>query len=211
MFQGQTILLLERAPIFSPEFAVMARAKSTNGTTKSDLVREYLRSNPDATANEIMASLKAQGVSLATAHKVRYLEGLKRGGRGRKPGRAGTTASSQPTESARGTKANAIRDVAQTMTQPVRPRDVVAALAGQGITVSRTQVSQVLTSMGMRRRRRGGRKGASRREGAAARSATPTTSQAFSLDALIAAKKLANQLGGISAAKQAVDALARLS
>jgi arginine repressor len=210
MFQGQTILLLERAPIFSPEFAVMARAKSTNGTTKSDLVREYLRSNPDATANEIMASLKAQGVSLATAHKVRYLEGLKRGGRGRKPSRAGTTASSQPTESARGTKANAIRDVAQTMTQPVRPRDVVAALAGQGITVSRTQVSQVLTSMGMRRRR-GGRKGASRREGAAARSATPTTSQAFSLDALIAAKKLANQLGGISAAKQAVDALARLS
>jgi arginine repressor len=210
MFQGQTILLLERAPIFSPEFAVMARAKSTNGTTKSDLVREYLRSNPDATANEIMASLRAQGVSLATAHKVRYLEGLKRGGRGRKPSRAGTTASSQPTESARGTKANAIRDVAQTMTQPVRPRDVVAALAGQGITVSRTQVSQVLTSMGMRRRR-GGRKGASRREGAAARSATPTTSQAFSLDALIAAKKLANQLGGISAAKQAVDALARLS
>jgi arginine repressor len=94
--------------------------------------------------------------------------------------------------------------------KPVRPRDVLAALAEQGIDVSRAQISAVLAGMGMRRRRR--RRGKVVANGnAAAAYATAATSPALTLQSLLAAKRLADQLGSVDAAKQAVDALAKLS
>lgn len=101
-------------------------------------------------------------------------------------------------------KADQIRQAARLLPAPVRPRDVIAALAEQGVDVSRGQVSQVLLSIGMRR---GGR----RRKKIAAGGSVKAESPLLDLQALIAAKKLADQLGGINAAKQAVDALAKLS
>jgi hypothetical protein len=83
----------------------------------------------------------------------------------------------------------------------VRPRDVIAQLAQQGVTVSSAQVSTVLASMGMKRRRRGRRPAA-----AVVESVTST----LTLDSLLAAKRLVNQLGSVEAAKTAVDALAKL-
>jgi hypothetical protein len=61
--------------------------------------------------------------------------------------------------------------------------------------------------MGMRRRGRGRRPATA----GSPRATTRSTSEKLSLDNLLAAKRLVNQLGGIEAAKQAVDALARLS
>jgi hypothetical protein len=55
--------------------------------------------------------------------------------------------------------------------------------------------------MGLKRRRRG-------RKAAAA---WTTTSEMLTLENLLAAKRLVNQLGSVEAAKQAVDALAKLS
>ncbi|HQU44551.1 MAG TPA: hypothetical protein PK867_17150 [Pirellulales bacterium] len=177
--------------------------------TKSDLVREYLRSNPPATANQIVADLKPYGVSLALAKKVKSKEGRKRREAGRQPGRA-TSAPSAPVRPQAGTKTEAIRQVADGMPKPVRPRDVVAALAEQGIEVARRHVGQVLKSMGLRRRRRG-RKATAAGTATVGRSVTVTASPTLSLEALLAAKKLADQLGGVEVAKQAVDTLARLS
>lgn len=195
----------------------MARTKRTNGNTKSDLVRNYIAQRPQASVKEIVESLKQQGtpVSIALASKIKY--DRMRTGTGRGPGggpgrgRGRKSAAVLNNGSAGGTKADAIRQMAGTMERPVRPRDLVAAMAAQGVQVSPAQVSQVLRGMGMRRRRRGGRRVA--REGAttARQTAASSTSRSISLDSLIAAKKLADQLGGVDAAKQAVDALARLS
>lgn len=183
----------------------MARAKATGGNTKSDIVREYLKGNPTASVQQILQDLKPQGISQALAQKIKYKDGSSRGRRPRRAARAQTAAQAVGTES----KADSIRRVAGGMGKRVRPRDVVAALREEGLDVSFAQVGHVLKSMGMRRRRGGRKPGGARAAGT--RAAHANASATISLDALIAAKKLADQLGGVQAAKQAVDALARIS
>jgi arginine repressor len=177
----------------------MARTKSTEGRSKTDIVRDYLRSNPTATRSQIVADLKPYGISLALAQKTRYLERRKRRGAGPNRGRAKAEAAGTSAGRSAGTKADAIRDAAKTLPKPIRPRDVVAALAEKGVTVSNAQVGQVLKGMGMRRRRRG------------RRMVVETVASTLTLESLLAAKKLVNQLGSVGAAKHAVDALAKLS
>lgn len=104
-------------------------------------------------------------------------------------------------------KADQIRAVARESTGPVRPRDVIATLAERGIQASRAQVSQVLSAMGMRRRRRRRRKGTTNR--AASRSSS--VGAMLQLEHLLAAKRLCDKVGGVEAAKTALDALAKLN
>ena len=54
-------------------------------------------------------------------------------------------------------KAQAIRDAAKKLGKKVRPKDIIAALAADGITVSSPQVSSTLKAAGYRRTRRTGR------------------------------------------------------
>jgi hypothetical protein len=83
------------------------------------------------------------------------------------------------------------------------PKAIHEALLAQGHDISKALVNRVLYPPGKMRKakRRGGRK----------MSAAPMVGAGFSLDHLLAAKKLVNQLGSVETAKQAVDALARLS
>jgi hypothetical protein len=180
----------------------MAKTTSTEGKSKTDIVRDYIRSNPTATGSQIAADLKAYGISLALAQKTKYTEGLKRRRGAKKRSPASGTRTQPANGAATSSKADAIRDVAASLPKPVRPRDVIAELAEKGITVSNAQVGQVLKGMGMRRRKRRSR----RRQEVVA-----TVASTLTLESLIAAKKLAVQLGGVGAAKQAVDALAKLS
>ena len=60
----------------------MAKAASTAGKSKTDIVRDYIRQNPEVPARQIVSDLKAYGISLATAQKTKYLEGTKRRGAG---------------------------------------------------------------------------------------------------------------------------------
>ena len=85
----------------------------------------------------------------------------------------------------------------------VRPRDVIAELAKEGVTVSSAQVSTTLAAAGYRRRRRGKKVPGA----AAAKPAAPTK---LSLDSLLAAKALIEKVGGVEAAEQALHALKRL-
>jgi hypothetical protein len=176
--------------------------------SKSDIVRAYLKTNSSASVNQIVEDLRSYGITPALAQKIKYKDGAKRGRRGRKPRGAKPTGSYAAGEPASPSKADHIRRVAQSMGKRVRPRDVIAALDVEGISVSFAQVGQVLKGMGMRRRR--GRKGHGGRTGTG-RAAASHASEIISLEALIAAKKLADQLGGVQAAKQAMDALAKLS
>ena len=128
-------------------------AKATAGDkSKSDLVRDFVSTRPNATAKEIVAGVKREygaDVSLALASKIKSDAGHTRG----------ASRSEQP--------------------------------AGDGTKVTR------------RKRRR-------RRRTAATAEATSVAPGSLSIENLIAAKKLADHLGSVKAAKQAVDALARL-
>lgn len=177
-------------------------ARTALEVNKSDAVRQYVAKHPNATGKEVAAALKREGIKISESlvAKVKAREG-------KEPGRSKTSRTHASSNGSAGTtKAERIRQVAQSMDQPVRPRDVIAALAEEGIAASSAQVSAVLRRMGMKRRRRG-RKPA--RAGSTRTVASTTTT--LSLENLLAAKKLVNQLGSVEAAKQAVDALVKLS
>jgi hypothetical protein len=100
-------------------------------------------------------------------------------------------------------KAEMIRKTAKTLGGKVRPRDVIAELAKEGITVSSAQVSTTLRSAGYRRKRRG-------RKAAVETAAAASSSNGLNLDALIAAKALITKVGGIEAAEEALRAMKKL-
>jgi hypothetical protein len=83
----------------------------------------------------------------------------------------------------------------------VRPKDVIAELAKEGITVSSAQVSSTLSAAGYRRKRR---------KKVAAAVANLAGGNGLNLEALIAAKALIAKVGGIEVAQEALAALKKL-
>ncbi len=178
-------------------------ATATEGVSRSQAIRDYMSKNAGANANQVVEGLKAEGVNV-TAGLVYQVKtaGKKKRAAKRAKRKAAMAKAAASTNAAGGTKADQIREIAKGMGKRVRPRDVRAALAEKGIAVTRTQVSQVLTGMGMRKRRR--RK-------AAPGSAVATNSASITIDDLVAAKKLVGQVGSIEKVKEALAALAKLS
>lgn len=177
----------------------MAKRKQRSSETKSDLVRQYIAKHPGESIAEIQRGLHARGidVSRALASKIKYSRGAKPGAKRRGGGRRKAAAGSP-------TKAELIRTEIRELGPRFRPRDVVAALEGKGVTVLSSQVIAVAKALGMKRRRRGRPAVAQARLGAAPRGVV-------SLDDLVAAKRLVEKLGSIEAAANAVAALKRLS
>ena len=102
-------------------------------------------------------------------------------------------------------RAEMIRQTAQTLGRRVRPRDIIATLKDKGVTVSSTLVSKTLAAAGFRRRRQRRRAG----PGADVRRTT-YAGGSLNLDALIAAKALIEKVGGVENAQAALSALKRL-
>lgn len=178
-------------------------ARSATEVSKSDAVRNYLAMRPNAMGREVTAALKREGIIISESLVAKVKQRSAKPGRSKRPSsRISSNGSATGTS-----KADLIRQIAETMPKPVRPRDVVAALNEQGIGVSSAQVSQVLKAMGLKRRRRRGRKATPRTSGRT----NTSMSETLSLANLLAAKKLVDLLGSVEAAKQAVDALAKLS
>lgn len=185
-------------------------AAKEGGPNKSELARKYLAAHPNASVTEIVDGLKAEGteISTALASKIKYDPSRKGAGKKgrRKMKKASAKATSKNGAAKHGNKAEAIRQAAGSLGKTVRPKDVIAMLAKQGITVSSAQVSTTLKRMGMTKVRRGRKPGA---VATAARAAS--RSDSISIHDLIAAKKLVTQLGSVEAATQALSALAKLS
>jgi hypothetical protein len=95
-------------------------------------------------------------------------------------------------------KAQAIRDQFAVLGAGARPKDVIAALAEKGIKVSSAQVSNIKSGLRGKRKKKGGRR------------AQTSVNGAVSLAALLEAKRLAKRMGGVEAAKRALDVLVRL-
>ena len=88
-------------------------------------------------------------------------------------------------------KAERIRQTAKTLGRRVRPREIIAELAKEGVTVSSTLVSKTLAATGFRHRRRG-------RKAAAGANSPQATSASGPLDigALLAAKGSSRRSAG---------------
>jgi hypothetical protein len=100
-------------------------------------------------------------------------------------------------------KSQAIRDFLSTSPQST-PSEIVAALAEKGIRVTSSLASNVKYTSSNTRRRKGAKKSVRRRivrRGAAG---------ALSADDIMAAKELADQLGGIAEARRALETLEAL-
>src|SRR5688572_13908076 len=100
----------------------------------------------------------------------------------------------------RGVKSQAIRDYLMTNVE-AGVSDVVSALKQTGIAVSKQMVSTIRMRMKGTPKKRGPKK---KRTGAKKQGAM------VSIGILLQAKKLADQLGGVEKAKEAMDALAKL-
>lgn len=98
-------------------------------------------------------------------------------------------------------KAPAIRDALNASGMDTPTKDIVAKLAEQGVVVSSAHVSNIKSTM---------RKGAGAANGRGRRPRKSAGDQ-ISLANLIEAKRLADRLGGVEAAKALFDALSRLN
>ena len=160
----------------------MAKKKpSSGGVSKSDAIREVLAAQPKAGVKDVKSKLEAKGIKASDAliNKIKYA---------RKP--AGRS------KAARGksgvSKADAIRGMFEKLGSDARPRDVIAALKQQGVTVTSAQVSML--------------RGKAPKNGAARVQA----GKAVSYDHLLAAKQLADRLGGVENARRALESFAKL-
>lgn len=177
---------------------------------KSQAIRDYLKKNKNAMPVEVAAALQEKGIEVSPqfVSTVKNKVGQKPAGRRKKKGGATAVAKKGRPKKAkleRGGKAQAIRDTFDVMGKDARPVDVITTLAARGITVSSAQVTMIRQELGGKRRRR-------RKSKVARQAVQPATNGAamLSIDHLVAAQKLAKQVGGIDVAKKALEALGKL-
>ena len=107
-------------------------------------------------------------------------------------------------------KSQAIRDF-MAANPDAAPKDIEAALAKEGIKVTAALVSTVKSNAkakGKPKKAATKKKIVAKKKVAATK---PAASDEISLSALLGAKNLAQQLGGVDAAKKAINALAQLT
>lgn len=155
---------------------------------------------------DIVAALDMKGIKVGYTQIAKALRagGFRKRG-GRKAGMA-NAATNGVADSTKVNKAQRIRYAAKKLGKKVRPKDIIAELAKDGITVSSAQVSTTLRDAGYRRRRRR----AVAAVGAGNRSDRRSVSHGLDLEALIATKALVDKIGGIETAEEALRALKRL-
>lgn len=160
----------------------MAKKKSSAAApSKSDAIRAVIAAQPTATLKEIKVKLEARGVKASDA-LVNKIKYGRKSNRGKKAARG---------RNGHGSKADAIRGMFAELGRHARPRDIIATLKKRGTVVTSAQVSML--------RSKAPRNGNARSESAG-----------LSLEQLLAAKQLAERLGGIDQARQALNTLARL-
>jgi arginine repressor len=177
---------------------VKKTAAKSGEVNKAELIRKTAKAmGKTVRPRDIIATLKEQGVTVTSPQVSKTLKaaGFHRKGRGKKVAAKASNAGEV-------SKAQRIRDVAKTLGRKVRPRDVIAELAKEGVKVSSAQVSMTLRSAGYKRRRRGKR--------AAAAVAHPASGNGLNLDALIAAKALIAKVGSVETAEEALRVLKKL-
>jgi arginine repressor len=178
---------------------VKKSAAKSGGVNKAELIRTTAKAmGKTVRPRDIIAALKDKGVTVSSALVSKTLKraGFHRKSRG---GKAAAAASSAGEPS----KAQRIRDIAKALGKKVRPRDVIAELAKEGVKVSSAQVSMTLRSAGYKRRRRG-------KKASGTTAAAPVSGNGLNVEALIAAKALIAKVGSVEVAEEALKVLKKL-
>ena len=169
----------------------MARGPST-GVNKSEEIRAYLSSKPNAGPKEIVAALKEKGVAVSEGlvSNVKSMS-RKRGGkrrvrRGR--GRGGVN------------KSEAIRSYLASH-PGATPKQIKQALSSQGIEASEGLISVV---------KYGGKKGGGGRRLVRRGVGASRGGNGLSAADLLAVKAVSDQLGGVQEVRRAIEALEQL-
>jgi arginine repressor len=190
---------------------VPKKAAKSGEITKAEHIRQTAKKmGKTVRPKDIIAALKEQGITVGYSEVSKTLKkiGFHRKTKGKKPAAAKSSSSkkavaaSTSSAASQVNKAQRIREVAKTLGKKVRPRDVIAELAKEGVSVSSAQVSTTLSAAGYRRKRRGKKVG-----GAAAH---PASGNGLNLEALIAAKALIAKVGSVEAAQEALAVLKKL-
>ena len=185
----------------------MAKKRTAGGNSKSDAIRQYLQEHPDATAKDIVPALAQQGIVVSEGLVSVVRSSLKKRagkkatkkkvGRNGRVSRRAATATGEP---ARGARSQAIRDyLAQS--PGASSKEVVAGLQAKGIEVKETLVNSI---------KYGKRSKALSRKRIVSRGRPGRATGTLTSDDLLEAKRLADQLGGIKQARQALETLERL-
>src|SRR5687768_840143 len=123
----------------------MMAKKSPRGQ-KTAAVRDYQSKNPNATATEIVAALKEQGIEVSPAivYNLRSTANKSGAKRGRKP--ASTSASSNGAAE-QGGKSKAVRDAVRELGRKTPTKEIIEHLSRKGVNVSVALVSNVKSRM----------------------------------------------------------------
>jgi len=161
-------------------------AKQERGA-RSEAIREYLKSHPEAGPKTIIADLKASGVTVSAALVSRIKYG-KVGASGKRAGRSRS-----------GTQSESIR--AYLMAHPsAKPKEIRLALAEQGMKVGTGLISNVKHNF----MKNGGKTPSVR---VAARR---TAAVAVTVPQLMEVRRLAVSLGGLTQLQRAIETLEQL-
>ena len=181
-------------------------ATKTKKGLKTAAVRDYQNENPNASASEVVAALKKQGIKIsqATVYNVRSNSKKSPAKPERKP-EAATAANNGAVE--HGGKSQIVRAAVRELGRKTPTKEIIDHLAAKGIGVSVALVAKVKSRMKPGRKSRP----ATTVEVpvAPAAAAAPTSDNAF-FEHLLAAKQLADQFGGTDSLRRTLDVLDKL-
>lgn len=177
------------------------------GTTLSDIIRDYIAQHPEEKTKQIIAGLKQQGVDVSVdlVNKVKYRLKQAAGGSAVKRARRAKRIKARKTSAAPAQGAvTGTQLILNYMKQnrKAKPKEIQAGLAAQGHKVTMSLISAV-------RARRKARRKAKRMAATAAARTTPASSS-LSAAQLVDVKRLADALGGADAVRSALDTLEEL-
>jgi hypothetical protein len=210
----------------NPEESTMAvNAKATKKPNRSQSIREYLAGHPNAMPKDVVAALKSKGVIVAPGLAGLIKFQMKRGkGGSTKPTRRGPgrpkgsknkvtrMATAAKTGSRSSNKSDAVREYLAA-NPTASPATVQQALKARGINISTSLASVIKYSKRGPGRAKGSARAravatATRRVGRPAGSASNGSLRA---EDLLAAKAFVERIGGIEAAKRAIEVLEQLA
>jgi hypothetical protein len=177
---------------------------------RSAAIRDYLAANPNAMPIDVIAALKEKGIAVTRSlvGLVKYKKSGKKAA-GRKRGSTPARAARAAKAAKGGSKSDAVR--AYLAANPdASPVTVAAALKKKGIKISVSLASAVkYAKKGKKAGRPKGRRSPGRPRMAA--SSRASSNGAVNIEALVEAKRLAERMGGIEAAREALSVLAKLA
>ncbi len=134
------------APKGTPVTVAAAKPTKNGGKPqvgRTQAVRDYLKDHPDAMTGEIAAALNKQGIVITSSHVAAIRAKISKTGTARKESKNGGMVT---LDTPQVSKTQAVRDYLKTH-RGATPLEIVAAMAKQGIKMSRSHAANIKTTI----------------------------------------------------------------